>query len=204
MKVIDYSNITIDEIKDLVMVQFLSEEVEGTKSDIYRLLVKVVESVFEKIKITDNRLKIKCTSDDNCKTRDIDITCYNNKKSYYICPLDFIVECKKISSASGFCNAKFKVKSMQFVERYGYKEIKNLTIKELIDKKINKTHEVYEENLNELIDKENLDKLREKFNNILDKMSKKEELQFNDSYDIENFFNKYQNALNQYKKYIME
>ena len=93
---------------------------------------------------------------------------------------------------------------MQFVERYGYKEIKNLTIKELIDKKINKTHEVYEENLNELIDKENLDKLREKFNNILDKMSKKEELQFNDSYDIENFFNKYQNALNQYKKYIME
>ena len=97
MKDINYENITLDEIKDLVMVQFLSEEVEGTKSDIYRLLVKVVESVFEKIKITDNRFKIKCTSDDNCKTRDIDITCYNNKKSYYICPLDFIVECKKIS-----------------------------------------------------------------------------------------------------------
>ena len=204
MNIVNYNNLTIEEIKDLIMEQFIKREIEGTKSDIYRLLVNEVRGIIGEIKIKDHRFMVDCNTGDAYKTRCIDISCYNRHKLYNICSLRFTVECKQVSKALRYRNATFKVKFIEFKRDYNYNDIKDLTIEEVVNRKVDIANKRYEDDLNKIINKENLNQLREKFNNVLDMMNRKEELTYSDTYDLKAIFGKYEDALKRYNRYIKE
>lgn len=204
MSIVNYNNLTIEKIKDLIMWQFVKREIEGTKTDIYRLLVNEVRGIIGEIKIKDHRFMVECNTGDAYKTRCIDISCYNRHKPYTICSLRFTVECKQVSKALRYRNATFKVKCIEFKRDCNFNDIKDLTIEEVVNRKVNIANKRYEDDLNKIINKENLNQLREKFNNVLDMMNRKEELSYSDTYDLKAIFGKYEDALKRYNRYIKE